>query len=331
MSERDISVEKISLVQLPQYREFIAKAGPKNFSYFPEAGGPALTDLFLSEIEEIKNFAPGIFIAKSGNNPVALLTAHNLEFDTNHFQMPMARIRHILGGVDPVLDLPAKKMLIAAGAGELRKAGVRHITVRLPADDIVSIYALEQAGFYLVDTIVEYYFDFRNSKIPKTDSSCELRLYRPGDRAMVEKSTRDIFSNYPGRFHNDPNLDKAKADQLYANWLVNSCQGLSDDCILALVGGELAGITTLKIHRGLDKYIPFRIGEVVLTGTVPGFRGKKVYTSMLNFAQNYFAAKIDLFKYATQLNNFYVQRALVRLGFFLKYAYHTFGYYYPGG
>jgi len=331
MTDPGISIEKISPLQLPQYREFIAQTRHKNFSCFSEVSGAALTDLFLSEIEEMKDPAPGIFIAKSRNNPIALLSLARLDWDSGHFGMPMARIKHILGGVDPELDLPAKKMLIAKAGEELKNMGARHAAVRLPADDTASLYALERAGYYLADTIVDYYFDFRTEKIPKTGHQCELRLFSPADLALVKRSVSGIFQDYIGRFHNDPHLDKKKADQLYENWLINSCSGLADDVILALVGGELAGITTLKVHRDLNKYLPFKTGEVVLTGTVPKFRGKKVYSSMLGFAQSYFAGKIDLFKYTTQLNNFHAQKALVRLGFFLKYAYHTFHYYMPGG
>lgn len=331
MTEPGISVEEIAPSELLQYREFISRAKYKSYGHFTEVPGPALTDLFFREIEESKDSSLSIFLARSKAGPVGLLSSHRLEFDTNHFQMPMARIKHILGGVDPGQDPAAKKLLVAAGTTALRKAGIRHVTVRLPADDIVSIYALEQAGYYLADTIVEYYFDFRTAKLPELDSPCELRLYRPEDLAMVEESSGDIFTNYRGRFHNDPNLDKDKADRLYANWLVNSCKGLADDVVLALVDGELAGLTTLKIHHDLNRALPFRTGEVVLTGTVDRFRGRKVFTGMLNFAQRYFAGKIDLLKYTTQLNNFQVQKALVKLGFLLKYGYHSFDYYIPGG
>jgi len=331
MNERGISIEKIAPDQVSRYRDFIIAAGYHKYSFLQEISGPALADLFLGEIEAIGNSRPAVFIAKSQNDPIALLSLHRLNWDTEHFGMPMARISHILGGIDPELDQAAKKLLIKAGTEELKNAGIRHIAARLAADDIASIYALEMVGYYLADTIVEYYFNFRTSKIPKTDQLCELRLFQPSDLALVEKSVSGIFKDYIGRFHNDPNLDKKKADQLYENWLINSCKGLADDCILAFVEGDLAGITALKIHRELNRALPLKLGEVMLIGVVPGFRGKKVFTSMLGFAQNHFKGKIDLFRYATQLNNFHVNGVLVKLGFFLKCAFHTYHYYIPGG
>jgi len=327
MARNEILIKKLAWPELSQYRDFIAKAKYKSYSQFSEIPAQALDDLFLDEIEGIRNSDPVILVAENKEEAVALLTIHKLEWDTAHFGIPMGRIRHILGGVNPDLDYLAKKALIDSAAVEFKKTGIRHISIRLSADDVNAIYALEAANFYLADTILEYYFDFRNSQVPEIKNTCHLRLYQKSDFQELERSSKNIFKGYIDRFQRDPNLDKTKSYQLYEKWIINSCQGLADEVVLASIDRKLAGFLTMEIYHKLNNILPLSFGGAVLVGVVPEFRNKKVHTSMLNFAQNYFKDKVDLFRYATQVNNLYAQKALVQLGFFLKYAFHTFHCY----
>jgi hypothetical protein len=331
MAERSLSVEKIPAQELPRCREFMVKARYHNYAFLSEVPEAALAELVLQELAEMKEPAPVILAAKAAGETIGMVSLQRLNWDTEHFGIPMARIKHILGGVDPELDLAAKKMLIAAGTEELRRSGVKHVAVRLSADDAHSIFALQQAGYYLADSMAEYYFNYRKTTVPQVAHTCEMKLFDPNDLELVKRSSKTIFKNYLGRFHSDPNLDREKADQLYEKWIINSCTGLADDCILALMNGKLAGITSVKMQRGPNAVLPLKLGEVALVGVVPECRGLKVCTSLISYAQKYFDGKIDQLQYATQVNNFYVHGILVKLGFLMKYAFHTFHYYMPGG
>lgn len=330
MASKKIIVEKISPSELFRYDDFIARAKYKSYSQFAEIPGKALNDLFFEELEGTKNSALTVFMAMSQSRPVGLLSLHKLNWDTEHFGMPMGKIRHILGGVDENLDFAAKKMLLKAAHEQFRKMQIRHISVRLSADDFNAILALEQARYYLADTIVEYYFDFKRKNIPEISHLCQLRLYQDSDYELIKKSVKNMFEGYIDRFHRDPYLDQQKSTELYEQWMLNSCKGLTDDCILAAIDGKLAGVSTVETYHKINKILPVSIGEIILSGVVADFRGKRVYTSMINFGQEYFKDKVNLLRVATQLNNFYVQKAWVELGFFLKYAFHTYHYYFQG-
>ena len=329
MAAEKIAVKKISPAELSRYEDFITRAGHKSYAHFAEIPAKALNNLFFQELESCKDSDLAVFMAMSRGRPLGLLSLHRLDWDSNHFGMPMAKIRHLLGGADAKLDFAAQKSLLKAAVQTARKMKFRHLAVRLSADDFNAVRALELAGFYLADTIVEYYFDFRRQKLPpKPRSQCTLRLFRPADLKLVQNSVQSIFAGYLDRFHRDPHLPSARSDQLYLKWLVNSCKGMADEVLLAFVGSRLAGITTLEIHHQLNKILPFTLGEVALTGVVPAFRGQGIYTAMLAFAQNYFSNKVELFRYATQLNNYHVQKVLTGLGFSLKYAFHTYHYFF---
>jgi len=327
-----ISVEEISFSELARHRDFILKAKYKNFSQFREIPEQMLAELFLQEISEIKpSSEPCLFMAKAGGRPAGFLCLHRLEWDSDHFGIPMGKVKRLLGEIDPASDLEVKKSLIQAALEQMKKMGIRHLAARVSADDARAVAAMENAGFYLADTIVEYYFDFRKTRIPEMTHQCQMRLFQPADLEMVNNGVRGIFDAYLDRFHRDPHLDKRKSDQLYEKWMINSCRGLSDDCLIAVVDGKLAGLSTLETYGEINRHLPMSFGEIILSGVVEAFRGKKIYTSMINFGQEYFKGKVDLLRVATQLNNIYVQRAWAGLGFLLKYAFHTYHYYMPGG
>jgi len=331
MAGNKILIKKPAWSEISQYRDFISKAKYKSCSQFSEIPAQALTDWFLNEIEAIKDSSPKILLAEIKDEPIALLSLHKLEWDTAHFGIPMGKIKHILGGVEPDRDLAAKRLLVNSATKEFKKMGIRHISIRLPVDDVNGIYALEREKYYLEDTIVEYYFDFCKQKIPEVPHQCRLRLYQASDFQMIKEGVKGIFEGYLDRFHRDLHLDNAKSDELYEKWMINSCKGLADDCIIATIDGRLAGVSTLVTYKNVNSVLPLRFGEIILSGVVSEFRGKRVYTSMINFGQNYFKGKIDLLRVATQVNNFYVQKAWTILGFHLKYAFHTFHCYLYGG
>jgi len=328
MKENKIEIIHISPEELKSYQDFILKAKYKSYAQFREISEEDITKLFFYEVSELKKKEPYfILLAKIGEEVIGLLSFHYLSWDSKHFGMKMGRIKHILGNINPEMDLKAKESLIQSALREFKEMNIKHITCRIPVDDFNTVYVLEQAGFYLADTIIEYYFDFRKQEIPQISHQCELRLYQDSDYEMVKNGSKEIFKEYIGRFHRDPYLDPKKCDELYEQWMLNSCRGLADDCIVALIDQEFAGFISCEIFYEINKILPLSFGEMVLIGVSPKFRRRKVCTSMVNFGQHYFKDKVNLVRVATQINNFYVQRAWHNLGFLPKYAFHTFHFF----
>jgi len=331
MKTDKIVLEKISPRGLSRLGRFLEKAEFKDGHEFTDAPPGALAALFRDQVRSARDSGLKMLLAKSGSEPVALLSWQPLKWDSAHFGLPMAGIRHVLGGVNQELDFAAKKLLIQTALRRLKDQGFQHLSARLSADDFNAILALEKNGFYLADTMVIYAYDYRKRRTPpRVKPGCELRFYRPSDFQLVKDSVAPIFQGYPGRFHRDPNLDRDRSDRLYFQWLLNSCKGMADRVILALVRGRLAGIATLETRGELSRRLGFGVGEIPLVGVAPEFRGRGVYTGMVNFAQNHFKNRIAVLRYSTQLNNLFVQRALTNLGFQVTCALQTFHHFVNG-
>ena len=128
---------------------------------------------------------------------------------------------------------------------------------------------------------------------------------------------REAYTDIPDRFHSDPHLTAERCDELYAEWIRNSCSGqLADHIVVAELNGRPAAYTTLKLegnHNGLSNV---RTGGLILSATAPWAEGKGLYTSMINGGLKWFDAQgVEVSHLGTQVNNYPVQRAWARLGF----------------
>ncbi len=165
-----------------------------------------------------------------GDEPRAAVVARPLDWDSRFFGLPMARIDYVLATAAATREDRAD--VIAAACAAARQAGVQHLTARVDVADLDTLGVLEDQGFRTMDALVTYIM--RPVKDPPREVRTVggIRHARPEDHAAIIDITREAYQGYRGRFHLDPHLSSARADELYVEWARQCVSGTMADIIL---------------------------------------------------------------------------------------------------
>jgi RimJ/RimL family protein N-acetyltransferase len=200
-----------------------------------------------------------------------------------------------------------------------RDHGAGVCVARCDVGDFAAMEALENAGFRLKDTLVYYEATLEPSTIPMPRSAVPIRAVRPGEGDAVSALARAAFADYFSHYHADPRFDRGKVDDAFVDWAQRSCadKGVADEVFVADDGGTLGGFATLRFNDATE-------GEGVLFGVHPAYQGMGIYrdfmTTGMQWCLEHGRRRMIV---STQINNYTVQRAWVRLGFLHYRSFYT--------
>jgi RimJ/RimL family protein N-acetyltransferase len=240
-----------------------------------------------------------------------------LEWDTNHFGFEIWGLEH-LGTWG---SLPQQRAIAKALAQEViqttHKRGCQNIQARIPIDNLLVIHALEGAGFQTMEILTLWLFNLAKSSIPPKRDPDLVRDFEPGDAESLIELARTAYTTTPDRFHVDPHLSPKASDELYVEWIRNSCSGeLADHIAVADSGGEAIGYATLKYFGDHDGLCNARIAALGLGAISPDFRNQGLVTDLVIRNLEWLKRRqADFCFVGTQGNNIPPQRVWLKIGF----------------
>jgi len=257
-------------------------------------------------------------------NDFIKVSVNKLEWDTAHFGMPMASME--IEVKKEIESYESINRTIQEALQAAKDNGIKHVTLKLNPGLKKVIHVCQENGFRLMDTRIEYIFDYGRTEIKEINDKCTLRTAGKEEMETLIDISKESFKNYIDRFHSDENIDNAKADELYELWVKNSYSGYAQLVYAAEVDGKIVGFSTFKDFVEKDKK-GNNIGEIVLSAVSEAARGKGVYTSMINYGVKLGKGKMDYLLVKTQIDNLAVQKAWASLGFKPyknEYIFHLF-------
>lgn len=189
----------------------------------------------------------------------AMVVARVLDWETNFFGLPMARVEYVLGSTR---DL--RRQALLAGLAALRGDGIQHVSARVDVADVDLMTIAEDEGFRLMDALVTY--TTRPVKEPPNAvrEVGRIREFRDEDTAQILEITEAAYRNFRGRFHLDPHIDDSRCHAFYIEWARQSVAMNMAAMLLVSEGAD---------HRLLG-YLAFQRREPVSeVGGIPVFGG----------------------------------------------------------
>jgi ribosomal protein S18 acetylase RimI-like enzyme len=258
-------------------------------------------------------------IIRTGRQPVEpvernrLVEVRPLEWETAFFG---ARMGSLVTTVRP----PEGELLSQAHvlAHELRSAlreaeldGYRHLSFRVGAEDIPSIWAAERAGLRLMDVAVDLSFRFESTPLPQRNGHA-VRLGTASDIAAMRAMTVGAFNLT--RFAVDPFFTRKQLDNFYKTWATNVFSGLADIVLVAEIDGQAAGFVSCKL--GQDGH-----GRIPLVATATAYQRRGVASGLLSAALAWFAeAGCTVAQVKTQAANYSAVALYERAGFTIAHT-----------
>ena len=239
-----------------------------------------------------------------------------LPWDTNHFDLSVWRLAHFGVWGDPSDQQEVACALAHKTIANARYYGIQTIHMWVSLDSIPVIHALEAVGFRTMESQVYWLFDLHRQSLPEPQTDALFRPHTPDDVDALVALARRVYSPIPNRFYADPHLPTEACDDLYAEWLRNSCTGEAADYISVIeLDGTVAGYATLRYQGNHGGLCNVRIGQFLLGAIDPAFRQKGLHDDLMGSLLLWLTEQhADVAFVGTQTNNAAAQAGMVRMG-----------------
>ena len=326
----NIKFEVISPEQVSNVHPILASSHFGPYRYLIHQDKEHYMRYWLEEISQsARNPSCDLLVALQDGRMVGLVVMDELPWDSQLFQLPMCKISElVLDNQDESLS-ELSNLLVSRAIQWARERKYEFMLCKTYTDDVVNMHALEHAGFLLVDTLLYYFVDFRRnlwSSIPKqiAEDGVTIRLAKPEDEAELVQMMHLSFQHHMGRYHSDPNINSDQATKVYEQWVLSSLAGYADFFVLAEINKRIVGLSIWKKPSDLEQQLPVKIGHYSIGAVHPDFYGRKLFTLLSYEGMRLIKDNVDGIQMPTHINNYPVQRGIIKLGGRLVDAQHSF-------
>jgi len=264
-----------------------------------------------------------------------LIVYNESAWDSNIMGRRVGTIEHLaVRGDDPNADAILHE-LIEKLTLALVDRGTQCVVCKVQANQRAEIHALEQSGFLLMDTLLDFVFDFSRASIEqlnadRQDETLKIRRAEPTDLPVLMAITEKVFAHYFGRFHADPQMPAGTPTRIYTEWVRSAFGGRADWILVAEADGNIAGYGIWRKPLEIEKRHSVSVAHYDLAAVDPQFQGGGLWSALMldglrvarDVAQNVIGP--------VHVSNHPVQHILQKSGWNIAAAKHSFHKWLPG-
>jgi len=272
------------------------------------------------------------FVSRAADRINGLVLYGDSPWDTKVIGEPVAVIKYFVG--TDADDSRVLDQLLDEVQRHAASRGIHLLTCKVQPLQFAAIHALERYGFLLMDTLLDFFFNFSRTPFDKISppqrlDGLQVRLANPEDLSDLLALTETAFAKHFGRYKSDPKMPAGTGTKVYQEWVRSSFTGAADWILIAEVNDQIAGYSVWKKASALEVKHCFDIARCTLAGIHPEFFGRGLYTTLtfegMRIAQQ-FANHLDG---PAHVSHYPVHRAMLKLGWKLDGVRHSFHKWLP--
>lgn len=318
-------IDQLDAGAVTELQELLPRLSNAPLAHLVHVTRPQTRAYWLDEIRrDLADPSTSAWIARAGAHIDGLLLYMDAPWDTKVVGEKVGTLRHFgtasgRGSLDELLETALQH---AGGRG------VQCLTCKVQASEIDTIHSLEKQGFLLMDSLLDFVFDFSarvaegNTTAP-LESGAMIRIAEPEDIAGVVVVAEKAFAHYFGRYQADPNITHEAATNFYREWVQSSFHGWADWILVAEIEQQIVGFGIWKNASELEARHLLGVAHYNLAGIHPDFSGRGLYSALaaegMQRAQQFARHLIG----PVHVSNYPVHRALSRLGWKTRAARHS--------
>ena len=319
-------IEQLNAGSIAELQELLPRLHNAPLAHLVHVTPPQARAYWLDEIRrDLADPSTSAWVARDGADISGLLLYIDASWDSKVVGEKVGNLRHFgaASGGETLDELLETALQHASGRG------VRCLTCKVQASEIDTIHSLEKHGFLLMDSLLDFVFDFSsrsaegNQTVP-LGSGATIRIAQPEDIAGAVVVAEKAFAHYYGRYQADPNVSHEAATNFYREWVQFSFQGWADWILVAEIERQIVGFGIWKKASELEARHLLDIAHYNLAGIHPDFSGRGLYSALatdgMRRAQQFARHLIG----PVHVRNYPVHRALSRLGWKIRAARHSF-------
>lgn len=298
------------------------------FSYVVPANPSRDQAYLLDDVaSQLSEPSGGAFVARKGTEIEGFISCIDSPWDTEVLGQKVAIVKHLF--LSHLVNSTSAGDLVRACLDSAAARGVKCVTCKLNSSRFSAIHALERNGFLLMDTLLDFTFDFQKSSLegialPRRDESLLTRPGRPEELAQVLNLSERAFANFIGRYHVDEMIPSETGPAVYRAWVRSAFAGWADLIMVAEMEGTVVGYGIWKMPSALEAKYSFRVAHYSLAGVHPEHSGLGIYSALALAGMKKISKSVSYIEGPVHVTNFAVHRALQRLSWRVSGARHTF-------
>jgi hypothetical protein len=285
-------------------------------------------EYWLDEIRSVLSSPGGAaFVARAGGRTVGLAVVADLVWETRALGRRMTGIRYLAAAGESSERAAILERLLDEAVRHAEEHEAECLVHRSYADDAPAIHALERHGFLLMDTLLDYVFDFPRDEVPAPSPlppDVRVRPVTPEDLDGLIEVSRRAFAVHSGRFHSDGRIPRPSAVRIYEEWIRSCVEGWADWVLAAECRGIIVGYSAWKKPSEIERRYGIALGHYSIGVVVPEHAARGLFRALTLEGMRLLAGHARRIEGPTHATNFPVQRAYVALGWRVADARHGF-------
>lgn len=211
----------------------------------------------------------------------------------------------------------------------LADRGTQFVVCKAQSSELAAIHALEQSGFLLMDTLLDFVFDFSRTplekiRFPERDGQLKIRPAKDTDLPVLIDINEKSFGDYFGRYHADPQMPAGTATRIYTEWVRSAFQGWADWILVVELDDKIAAYGLWRKPRGAEERNSIGVAHYDLAAIDPEFRGRGLWTALMHDGMLIARDCAQYLIGPVHVNNYPVQHLLQKFGWSMSGARHSF-------
>jgi ribosomal protein S18 acetylase RimI-like enzyme len=320
----------LDLAAVDELKEALQRFTPKPLAHLPNFTQQLREAYWLDEIaSQLADESSTTFVARGVELIEGFVLYIDSPWDTKTVGRRIGFLKHLAVNSEESREAEIIDSLLGEAIRYAASRATECLICRVQPLEFAVIHALERHGFLLMDTLLDFLFDFSRKALveinfPKRTPGLTTRRARPEDLPEVLSVNEKAFASHFGRYHADPKMPRGTATKVYREWVCSSFGGWADWILVAEIEGEIVGYGIWKKASALEASHSIDLVHYSLAGVHPDFSGQGIYTALaidgMQIAQN-FARYIDG---PVHVSNAPVHRALQKLGWNIGGVRHSF-------
>lgn len=299
-------IERLADTDIKLVRSFLTRYPFPTYLHYPNLSQEGFASYLILVLKDsFLNDRDLTIIAKTGDEINGLASLIHLNWDSQHFGIPMAKIGLLLATGNYPFAFQTKRALLEYVLQECAKQAINFVSCRVNTEDSGTLHLLETEGFQLMDIITVMGKSLGTSaNSPNKQPGLEYvtRTFAVGDLAILRNLGAELYAT--SRFYADPRLDKERVDALQNVWIENSTEH-ADTTLVIEREGHVGGFITCILEKQYTEATDTNLGFIGLLGVLPEMQGQGCGLRLVNAALDWFASQgVEIVTVGTQNINY---------------------------
>jgi dTDP-4-amino-4,6-dideoxy-D-galactose acyltransferase len=323
-------IQRIDPAQVGILKEVLPRFRFKPLSHLAYLKRAQVENYWMDEISEaVADASSAMFVAKVSDRVAGFGVYAESPWDTRVIGRRIGAIKHLAADAEDSSGGNVVQALVEETVRHAAKCSIECLTARVHPRDTATIHALERNGFLLMDTLVDYVFDFSRTPFdrviaPRRTSGLSTRLGTPADLPEILEIAERAFKDHFGRYNADPRMPPGAAKDVYREWARSSFSGWADWVIVAEVRGRIAGYAIWKKASALEIKHGIDVLHCNLMAIHPHFVGRGVFAALTYDGMRMFREYANHVTAPTHVVHRAVHLVVFELGWQISGARHSF-------